>query len=325
MRPGRWLGLVALLPACRDTGGWSYDVDAEVQALIDAPRVGGARPLAVFDFDNTMLDGDIAFCSIWYQAAKRRWGFDPGAEADGPFSPELSRMFRRYEAARGSPAELRLFDGLVYALYDRYRTLKEREGKPAALAYVTRLLSGLTPDEARALSDEALRACQELPACLRTFSPTPGQRGRPMVEQWGVRLRPAIAWMLRRLKRANFEIHVVSASPEWLVEAAAARYGLSASRVHGVRTRVEGGRIGREIVPPITWRAGKVDAIRREAGRRPDLAFGDAWTDFEMLTWARTGVLVDRDERDLKEALEDRGVLVQPRFAGERAWRACPE
>jgi phosphoserine phosphatase len=79
-----------------------------------------------------------------------------------------------------------------------------------------------------------------------------------------------------------------------------------------------------EVLAPITYRQGKVEAIKRSIGRRPLIVFGDAWTDFEMLTTASLGVLIDRGKADLLRALAaTESVIVQPRFPGEVDRKSC--
>ena len=96
------------------------------------------------------------------------------------------------------------------------------------------------------------------------------------------------------------------------------RHGVPPEHVIGVRSQLRDGRLTGQPEGIVTFRQGKADAILRAVGRRPALAFGDSWTDFEMLTSAERGVLIDRANQPLKDALAGAGtVMVQPAFAGE--------
>jgi phosphoserine phosphatase len=78
----------------------------------------------------------------------------------------------------------------------------------------------------------------------------------------------------------------VSATNVWMVQATASWLGLDENRVIAIRTEVEGGRLTDRLVPPVPCREGKLQAIDRWIGRRPDLACGDGLGDLPMLEGA---------------------------------------
>ncbi len=307
---------------------WSDDVEAAVARAIAAhaaPRPADSpAPLAVFDFDNTMILGDIGLAVAIRQAERHEFGFDPR----GPnpvFAPALTARFAAFETSAPGAARERLQREIVYGvLAGYYRAWEQGGGRPEACAYLVRLLQGFTVGEANELARAAFQAGQREAVCVRRFADEAGS-GPPFEEPAGIRLRPAIQDMVTRLRAAGFDLWVVSASAKRLVEAGAALYGIAPDHVIGMQSEENAGRLGTRVVPPITYGPGKVEAIRAVIGRMPALAFGDAETDFEMLRAAAQAILIDRGNETLNARCRAAGILIQPRFPTEpAAIEPCP-
>ncbi len=323
----RWVLALALALPWRAWGqqGWSPEVRALVSKLENEPASSDreeSAPLAVFDFDNTMILGDISHTSLVLQAQQRRYGFEP-SQPNEVLSATATRLFALQDSLSGqlvpgsAVSDVMLGPALVHEALARYERLRDDEGKPAALRYLARSLLGFTPAQVRQLSLDALAAGRSVPVCARSWRAWSAEQ-EALVQHQGIRRREPIAAMAAHLQELGFELWVVSASPQPMVQAVAqALYGLPPERVLGVRSVEEEGRVGFEVLSPITWRQGKVEAIQQHVGRRPVLVFGDAWTDWEMLTWAQHGVLIDRGKEELRQAALEAGLLVQPRFEGE--------
>ena len=99
--------------------------------------------------------------------------------------------------------------------------------------------------------------------------------------------------VLRALRRAGVRTIVVSASPAFAVEPAAALWGFQASDVAAACPKVVNGRITPEMGSPIPYAGGKVVRARELMGESDWLAaFGDNAFDVEMFQAARIGVAV---------------------------------
>lgn len=304
-----------------DTGGWSAEVGALVDDLVEAHPKGpsnGRRPAVVFDFDQTMILGDLGFAAVAYQVRHLRYGFDP-AVAGTAFPPEVARLFATVEPAPSLPPAR---SALEAAVLSRYDTIRSTQGVDAALSWLAAGLEGLTVEEARQLGRDVLAAGQAEPVCSRTWT---GPDGTPTTWPSGIRVREPVRWMVDRLDAAGFEVWIVSASPEPLVEGAAEVYGIPPERVVGVRSAEAGGRLTAQVLPPLPYRQGKVEALKATLAARPALVFGDAWSDYEILTWADKGILLDRGQADLADAARKAFLTIQPPFEGEPDPRAaCP-
>ncbi|NOZ00717.1 MAG: HAD-IB family phosphatase [Deltaproteobacteria bacterium] len=321
-----FLSLLLVFASCRGADGWSEEVDRMVGSAIRQHEGHSAnekeRPLAVFDFDNTMIDGDISHSLLMYQADRVWYGFDPADPASRVFPEETAALFASLKkVSKGRQREL-IKARIRYKVLQRYYGLWKDTGKEGGLAYLVQVLKGMTPDEVHRLTRESMDHAMGQSRCLREYGPH-GLKGEPVSVQEGIGLRSPIRAMIKRLKDAGFDVWVASASPRTVVQEAARAYGIPADKVIGNRSQEKAGRITGDLLTPVTYRKGKVEAIKKFAGRRPVLAFGDAWTDWEMLKWAEHGVLIERGKTDLDEAARKAGILIQPRFPGEPQWRPC--
>jgi phosphoserine phosphatase len=117
--------------------------------------------------------------------------------------------------------------------------------------------------------------------------------------------------LIKGLRGAGVEVWLVSASNGWIVEAAAPFVGGEAARVLGVRVETAGGVLTDKVVRPVTCQAGKVDAIAKHIGRKPDFAFGDSLGDLEMLESAVVPLVIGRHDKPSAEL---------PKIGRERGW-----
>lgn len=109
--------------------------------------------------------------------------------------------------------------------------------------------------------------------------------------------RPEMQALAQGLAAAGFDIWIVSATNRWTVTEGGRRMGFMPDRVIGMSVVVEDGRLTDRPELPLIANAGKVEAIGKVIGRRPDLAFGDSKGDLEMLLDARQAMVVGRHDR----------------------------
>jgi len=240
-----------------NAGRWDATVRSALEALIDAhgqdaPGYQPATPpIAVFDWDNTCITGDIG------EAVLRRLDADgrPGAWAE-------------------------------------YERLCHDRGDAIGYRYCAEVVGGGDPMALR------LWISDVIDDCLATGE---------------IKVRPEMRELFWALQVAGWQPWVVSASAEPLVSVFAQRYGVPGHRVIGmVLGRDPAGCLLQEVVGPVTYRGGKVDAIDQRIGRRPTLAGGDATTDLEMLGSASHALLFDRGNTKLTRIAAGAGWWLQP-------------
>jgi phosphatidylglycerophosphatase C len=217
----------------------------------------GVSPGAViaFDADGTLWSGDIGIDTFERMLEKRA------------FKDDTAAALRREGAAHGIefPEDA---TGAARALYRAY----ERGAYPERDAFqmMAWAFAGYREEEARAF-------------------------GLEVVEAVGLaaRLHPEVLPIVDWAKSKGVPVFVVSASCAIVVRAALERLALPITDVFAMTPAVESGVVAARVTGPVTYGAGKVEALRRGAGgARLVGAFGDSAYDLAMLAEATVGVAV---------------------------------
>jgi phosphoserine phosphatase len=315
--------------------GWLPSHRHRLESMLEGLATVAGRKVAVFDWDNTMMRGDIGDLALSValgQEPERALPVD---------SPWLSDEARAHLSSAPVAARASVVAHVAYrgTLPDG-RPAFAPEQTPAyrgTYGFMAQMLcSGRTDDDVRALGREALAL--GLRAAV-------GERMRVHgIEIEGfARLYAPMVELVAALEAVSVECFVVSASPQALVEAVAAEARIPAGRVVGVRFErdAEGRMTGRFArcgdeapdAPVMSWKEGKRRWIRREifgvaddAGPagvevRPVFGAGDSEGDLPMLDDAtHLRLVLDREVACLRaRALRDpEGWLLQPPFVDPR-------
>lgn len=91
--------------------------------------------------------------------------------------------------------------------------------------------------------------------------------------------------LIEVLRSHGVKIYIVTASIKWAVEPGARALGIPIENVIGVETLINDGLISDEAILPITYREGKVSALRKATNNQTHfLAAGNSIGDFELLS-----------------------------------------
>lgn len=294
--------------------GFTDDVRARLAAAAAAPRSG--RAVAVFDYDNTCIFGDIGelFSQFLVDQLAYRTDTDEFWHLIDPRDgrADARRLARELEGlSRGDSAWDVLYAQYRAEMAAVYPRLMAREGKAVAYAWAVRLHVGLTEDEMVQHSERCVLAEWNRPIGREALETEQGER---IEFEVGLRRFAAIRRIHEWLRASGFEVWIVSATNIWTVSTAARlMYGHDPAYAIGNRVEVEDGVLTSELVSPALFRDGKVSVIEREIGVRPAIVFGDSETDLSMMEWASSlAVLIDHGDPITLEAAARLNWAVQP-------------
>jgi len=310
-------------------GSWDTGVLARIEAVI---RSAGRpdlpcreRPVAVLDFDGTCIRNDIGDAVLLAAIDRRAIVADEALLASVP--PELGQEGLRRDAARVAelPPDATLPDlerdaGFLSwrkSLATVYRRLREREGGAAAVAWLAGALAGWTPREVRAVTRETLATELGRPLGERLLQDGDYDPD-PLSMPAGIRYPAELRDLVAALQRHGFDVWVVSASNQWSVEVGAQPLGIAPHHAIGVRLAADpDGRLTREVIPPLPYGPGKVEAVRVFVGRAPTLVVGNGESDRELLATATALAVVIAPGEELRATAEEEGWAIQSAFALE--------
>jgi phosphatidylglycerophosphatase C len=225
-----------------------------------------------FDADGTLWSGDVGE-DVFHRAVKNEALHDAAR-------PELARVAEQFGiASDGSASQIarRLFDAYLSG------TFPERD----TCAMMSWCYAGWSVPELRAYARHAFEETHLRGRLFRTLD-----FAFELAKQHGIRTL------------------VVSASPQAIVEEAAAEWGIAAADVVACRPALDGERILPALAAPVPYAGEKPSALARTTGGRGILAsFGDNVFDLELLRAARLAVAV-RPKPGLRARLGDLSGIV---------------
>jgi hypothetical protein len=234
-------------PQLRADPAWYGQNRARLQELIDTGCASrGERPVAVFDWDNTVVRNDIGDAITYWMLRN-----------DKIVRPADWRSTSQYLTAdaataldtvcagrplRTSGVDTRCADEIL-SIYSSGTTSAgkaafagwDRRRMEPQYAWAAQLLGGHTPAEIAAYTLAA--RWQNLAAPIGTSQPV----GSKQVTGW-VRYYDQQRDLISALQRARFDVWIVSASPEVVAKVWAAGVGIAPDHVIGVRSQLSHGR-----------------------------------------------------------------------------------
>ncbi|WP_328958952.1 haloacid dehalogenase-like hydrolase [Kitasatospora purpeofusca] len=354
---------VADCPVLNADPAWFGDNRAALQDFIDRTGVctrPDGNPLAVFDWDNTMVRNDTGDATlVWMlrnnkvrQPDRKDW--TTTSRYLTPAAADALSIACADTAETGQPLPTADHAPCADEILSVYLDAETTDHEPAfgnhdhrrtepALAWAAQLLAGWTVDEVTAFARTARR---ESLAAPQGSTLTVGTR---QVPAW-VRYYEQMADLTGTLQRAGFDVRVVSASAEPVARIWAEALGIPGEKVIGVRNRLVeqeltphlvgcGGAEEDTVIPYVDGKrcfinqeilgiTGGAAFERAPAKRRQAFAAGDSTTDVTFVGDA-TGLrlAINRHHRELMCRAYDNADgkwLVNPMFIDPLPRRASP-
>ncbi|MBI41711.1 MAG: haloacid dehalogenase-like hydrolase [Leptospiraceae bacterium] len=282
---------------------WTPENRKRMESLLEGPP-----GQAVFDFDNTLIHGDLGEACMYYIAFQGLVRADLDEFWNEIAHPSLSN--KTLDRIRASWDRNQAFEDLqahlewVDELLGLYETLVQTAGLEQAYRW-TRSLFGNQPEkELRSIATYVFQDESRMPV---DFEELPSGRKIPR----GIRIIPEIFQLIQSMLQSGWTVRIITASPEPTIQSVIQHWNLEEAAVRGMRLKRKDDMLLPYIEEPMTFGPGKVQAIRELDDRAIDFAAGDSFTDLDMLRAAGMALLVDRGKEDLRGLAEQEGFLIQ--------------
>ena len=290
-----------------ERGRWNLKNHETLEKLIAEYR--NTNSYAVFDWDNTSIQGDTQLNLFIYQVENLEYKLTPEKfnEVIRKNVPE-DDFNSNYRNEDGEILNARKLSDDIFGVYIYlYENYILNEKIPLKEIKLGEYLGDITVESSEKILGEAGKVVASYDN--------------------GLRIRSEIADLFHKLRENGIDVYIVSASMQEVIEVFATDgsygYNLDIENVYAMRLKVTEEEILLDEYNydyPLTQRKGKVEAIERFIkpkynGRGPILVAGDAVGDENMLTeYKDTKVLLlMKREGKLDNLLEDKRALVQNR------------
>jgi hypothetical protein len=272
--------------------------------------LAGVRPgdIAVFDWDNTCICGDIGEAVFRYQALHLEFKFHPEQlraiipdQVSGishiningqiwPLPKIKGQIVSAYEKIFGHDL-MEILDSDVHrdfsaGLLALNRGLDETPGIGCEFAYpwTINFLAGFTPAEVCRLAVKVID--NELQSGIQDCSMSDSRK--QLLYRWtaGIRSFPEMADLAMVLKKAGCRVIISTASNPLLIETMMQRTGFAAAQVIGMASQIENGILQSTLAPGLApnFGPGKAENMRQLLDHDPVFAAGDSEGDYEIVT-----------------------------------------
>ncbi|MCG6148352.1 haloacid dehalogenase-like hydrolase [Leptospira levettii] len=260
---------------------WTDEIYNRLTTLI--PKKTG---IACFDFDNTLIRNDFGE-KIMDQIIRENLTFLP---------TDLSPYFRDKKLWKDH-TKLSLAEK-EHLIWEEYAFQLKEFGIERGYRWTCFLFQGLSKEDYYEISRRAWK---------RVNLPEDESGVFPQVEMKD---------LIQFLYHHNWQVYIVTASPEPGIAAIAHHFPVLESNVIGMRQTLNAQeKYTHELIEPYTYGEGKVKAIEERIGHYPDLVFGDSFNDYPMLIKAKEfGVAIDKGDPEFVKACSAKGILIQPYF-----------
>lgn len=236
----------------------------------------------VFDMDGTLVEGDLGETVFYHYLIRER---------ENPNSMALPSQKLNNPILSGKEAEsLRTYLGMI------------ADGElRKAYTYTARWISTYNISDPYAITRDILAAGRP-PAVIR-IELRIDNKVSGFDLQLGARMKPGMHTLVRRILDSGARPWIVSASPQPVCETVGELLGIPPEHIIGVQAA------GNK--PRTPWGSNKVAELKKQGVIQPLLAFGDSAGDFDLLSFARHGILVHNNSSPgLLQQAQDRGWLV---------------
>lgn len=253
------------------------------------------HPVAVFDFDNTLIYGDQGtnlmnyLISNLYIKGNEDWFWHP----DLWYNTEINTIRQIKMIFEKAIQEKDNYKWRVQLLSNLYKVFHELERIDLEIAYrwTKIFFAGFSIEELKELSKVSFEL-----ALKQEFKDISLDDG--IIIQQGIRINPLLMELVNTLRQKNWDIYIITAAPEIAIQAVSFYWNINEDHVLGMKLKQKNNILLPEIIEPYTYNEGKYLNIKNVVDAPILLAVGDSYPDIELLSKAKTPIFLKRKGKD---------------------------
>lgn len=258
------------------------------------PRTSDTPPVAVFDCDGTIIQGDIGEAMFYFQLEHFLLRVSPATLwPDFPKRDELTNLYESILALpRGKRTRDRRFPSFAEMMIDWYFDQLAEGDTEKACSDIVRLWAGFSLHETRRVAEGVLAEELASPITTRTI----GRKTLPK----GIRYIQESVEILQYLRGRGFDVWMISGSNQWSVEAVSQQLNVPADHVLSIDLQEMNGEYIPKVKHPAPVLAGKVLALQQRTATRPLVVVSDSTYDIPLFNYsAGLRILVQSADDDV--------------------------
>ena len=271
---------------------WNQETKSVIEDLLNSEI---QNPVAVFDFDNTLIYGDQGTNLMNYLIlnllikGNEDWFWD---ESHWQYvdKKDYENVKLKFNLAYLNKDDVSYAIDLLDEIYKVFYKLEEINLE-IAYRWTKILFAGFTIQELKQYSEISFR--NALNDNIEDFMLPSGN-----TIQQGIRIHPLFYRFVQELKKREWKIFIITASPEPAIQAISYYWSIPEEYVIGMKLKQSHGILLPEIIEPYTYNEGKYLNFKKYIDEPITLAVGDSLPDIFMLEKAKVPIFVKRKNKD---------------------------
>jgi len=271
---------------------WNQETKSVIEDLLNSEI---QNPVAVFDFDNTLIYGDQGTNLMNYLIlnllikGNEDWFWD---ESHWQYvdKKDYENVKLKFNLAYLNKDDVSYAIDLLDEIYKVFYKLEEIDLE-IAYRWTKILFAGFTIQELKQYSEISFR--NALNDNIEDFMLPSGN-----TIQQGIRIHPLFYRFVQELKKREWKIFIITASPEPAIQAISYYWSIPEEYVIGMKLKQSHGILLPEIIEPYTYNEGKYLNLKKYIDEPITLAVGDSLPDIFMLEKAKVPIFVKRKNKD---------------------------
>lgn len=287
---------------------WEREIYKILTDTIYNQKIPNSEKNAVFDFDNTLIFGDQGFNLMYYLIlnlkihAEEEWFWNPENWKQIP-KEEKEKTYELYLSLKKNKdknSNIELLDQFL-----KIFEYLEKKSLESAYRWTKIFYSGYSVKELKEYSEISFQL-----ALKQNFEFLKLPSGIEI--QQGIRINSALYELIQTLLNYNWNIYIITASPEIAIQAIAKYWNLPEKNVIGMKLKQKKEILLPEIEEPYTYNYGKYLAFKNIVQDPIYIAVGDSYPDIYLLENAKISIFVNHAFKEpLLKIAKEKNFLIQ--------------